>query len=149
MAGTAAFVVAGIGGGLTDLGAWYEGLVFPAWKPPDAAFPIAWTTIFILAAVAAVLAWRGTPTAGGRALLVGLFALNSALNIGWSWLFFTLKRPDWALVEVVPLWLSILALVIVCGRADRRAGWALAPYLVWVGFAAVLNAFIAQANGPF
>ena len=64
-------------------------------------------------------------------------------------LFFTVKRPDWALVEVVPLWLSVVLLIVVSGRRDRAAGWLLVPYLAWVGFAAVLNWSVVQLNGPF
>lgn len=140
-------VVAGIGGGLTDLGPWYRGLAFPPWKPPDYAFPLMWTTIFTLAAVAGVLGWRAMPERRARAWLVGLFGLNAALNIAWSWLFFTLKRPDWALLEVGPLWLSILALVVVLWPRARLAALCLVPYLGWVAVAAALNLSIVQLNG--
>ncbi len=76
-------------------------------------------------------------------------ALNGLLNIGWSFLFFRLHRPDWALVEGVALWLSIAALILVCRRASRAAALLLIPYLAWVAFALVLNLAVIRLNGPF
>ena len=85
----------------------------------------------------------------GRGRVLVAYALNALLNILWSVLFFTLRRPDWALVEVVPLWLSVLLLIAVSGRRDRAAGWLLVPYLAWVGFAGVLNWSVVRLNEPF
>lgn len=141
--------MAGLGGALTDLGPWYRALEVPPWQPPDAAFPIGWTAIFTLAAIAGTLGWRAAPTGRDRTLLVALFGLNAVLNVAWSGLFFALRRPDWALWEVGPLWLSILALVIVLARWSRIAALCLVPYLGWVAFAAALNAAIVLRNGPF
>jgi tryptophan-rich sensory protein len=64
-------------------------------------------------------------------------------------LFFRLQRPDWALYEVGFLWLSVLLLIIVLSRASRGAAALLLPYLLWVGFAAVLNWKIVELNAPF
>ncbi len=61
----------------------------------------------------------------------------------------TLKRPDWALLEVVALWLSVALLIVVSGRRDRAAGWLLVPYLAWVAFAGVLNWSVVRLNEPF
>jgi len=61
------------------------------------------------------------------------------LNILWSVLYFGLKRVDLAFVEIIFLWFSILSMVIVCWKIDKRAGWLLIPYLLWVGFAGILN----------
>jgi tryptophan-rich sensory protein len=144
-----AMLVAGIGSTLTDLGPWYKSLNQPAWNPPDAVFPIAWTTIFALAAIAAVEAWRKIERRSTAEWMVGLFALNGALNILWSLIFFRLQRPDWALVAVGALWLSILVLIVYCGRHSWLAGLLLVPYLVWVSIAAALNVAVVQLNAPF
>jgi benzodiazapine receptor len=64
-------------------------------------------------------------------------------------LFFRFRRPDWALAEVVPFWLSILALMIVLRPISRRASWVLAPYLAWLCFAGWLNYAVVRLNGPF
>lgn len=143
--------VLGAGGMLTgvSLGPWYERLRKPAWQPPSWLFGPAWTTIGAFTAASAVLAWDGARDRGDRTKVLGLFAANGALNALWSGLFFTLRRPDWALAEVVPLWLSVAALIKGTAPLSRRAGWLLAPYLAWVSFAAVLNGEIVRLNAPF
>jgi tryptophan-rich sensory protein len=148
-AGLAALLVAAIGGTLTDLGPWYRSLAQPDWAPPDAAFPIIWTLVLALWALAAVETWRRLGTRREQETLIGLFALNGLLNIGWSLLFFRLQRPDWALAELLLLWLSILALMLWCSRRSRLAAWMLLPYLLWVTLAGILNLAIVRLNGPF
>ncbi|MBX9750544.1 MAG: tryptophan-rich sensory protein [Roseococcus sp.] len=136
---------AALGAALTPLTPWYRGLERPWFQPPDWAFGPAWTLIFALSAFGFVRAWR----AGAGRLLVVLFVVNGLLNAGWSLLFFTLQRPDWAMIEVVPLWLSILAMILEARRHDRRAAQLIAPYLAWVTFAACLNWAIIRLNAPF
>ncbi len=148
-AALAAMVIAGLGALSTDLGPWYQGLQQPAWKPPDILFGPAWTVIYALAALAGVRAWNAAPSRSDREWLLALFALNGFLNLFWSLLFFRLRRPDWALVEVGFLWASILLLMIVLGRYARSARALLAPYLVWVSIAAALNLAVVRLNGPF
>ena len=143
IAGTWAVATALLGAALTDIGPWYYALRKPWFQPPDWLFGPAWTVIFALAAWAFVRAWRG----GGRGALLAAYAVNGLLNAGWSWLFFGLGRPGWALAEVIPLWLSILAMLLVARRHDAGAAWLLAPYLAWVSFAAVLNWRIVALNG--
>jgi benzodiazapine receptor len=149
LSAAAGIVVAVAGGLLTETGAWYAGLRKPAWKPPDWAFGPVWTVIIILAVIAAALAWEAATTTGARAAILLALIVNSILNIAWSGFFFKLRRPDWALVEVALLWLSILALILVLGAASATAGWLLLPYLAWVSVAAFLNYRIVQLNKPF
>lgn len=143
------YATAGIGGALTDLGPWYHALRQPDWKPPDAAFGIVWTILFTLAAISGALAWRAADAPALQRRVLGLFGLNAVLNILWSALYFKLQRPDWALLEVGGLWLSILALIVGLWRLSRLASLLLLPYLVWVGIAAFLNLATVQLNGPF
>ncbi len=149
IAAVVALGVAAIGGTITDLGPWYEGLNKPDWTPPRAAFPIVWTTIFALIAIAAVSAWVKSPSTKVSDTLIGLFALNGFLNIMWSLLFFRMQRPDWAFFELILLWLSIAALIIYCWKSSRLASVLLVPYIVWVTIAGALNWQIVQLNGPF
>lgn len=149
VAAVCVIVVAGLGGLATQLGPWYAELKKPSWQPPDWLFGPAWTLIFTLIATAGVLAWKGSPDAESRALLLGLFAVNAVFNIAWSVLFFTLRRPDWALIEVVPFWLSIIALMVWLGGRHPLVVWLLMPYAAWVAFAAYLNYTIVQLNKPF
>ena len=149
VAAAAAVVVALLGGLATDIGPWYAALRKPSWQPPDWLFGPAWTTIYALAVVAGARAWTRARSREEREWLIVLFAANGFVNVLWSLLFFRLRRPDWALLEVGLLWTSILLLVIVLGRRDRLGGALLVPYLVWVGFASVLNLAIVQLNAPF
>ncbi len=149
VAAAAALGVAGLGALMTDLGPWYLGLRQPAWKPPDWLFGPAWTLIFALAALAGVMAWKRAPDRASREWLLVLFALNGFLNILWSLLFFRLQRPDWALLEVVFLWLSVLLLVGVVSRYAKAAAALLLVYLAWVTFAAALNLAVVRLNAPF
>jgi tryptophan-rich sensory protein len=142
-------LVALLGGLATQLGPWYEGLKQPPWKPSDALFGPAWTIIYALSAAAATRAWVLSRTRPGQLRVLLAFGLNGLLNVAWSVIFFSLKRPDWALGQVVVLWLSIAALITMCWRIDTLAGVMLLPYLAWVSFAAALNAAVVQLNGPF
>lgn len=142
-------VVAGFGAWMTDLSPWYYGLRKPGWKPPDWLFGPAWTIILTLASYAAYLGWQNAPGEDSRRLVAGLFVLNGLANIVWSLLFFRQRRPDRALAEVVVLWLSIAALIVVLAPISATASLAMAPYLVWVSFASVLNLSIVRQNYPF
>lgn len=148
-AAAAAFGVAALGEALTDLGPWYWQLMKPSWQPPDWLFGPAWTLIFALTVAGGVLGWRTAASRPARQRLLILFAANGFLNVAWSLLFFRLQRPDWALVEVVFLWLSILALIVALARHSISASLLLAPYLVWVTFASILNWSIVELNRPF
>jgi tryptophan-rich sensory protein len=146
-AAISATCVGALGALTTDLGPWYVALHKPSWQPPDWLFGPAWTLIFALAALAGVLHWRSGADRNRRLGVLAAFALNAFLNTLWSLFFFRLKRPEWALGEVGFLWLSILLLIVLLGRDSRRAAWLLAPYLLWVSFAAYLNWTIVRMNG--
>ena len=126
------FLVAGIGGALTDLGPWYFALKQPAWKPPDIAFGPIWTTIFTLCALSGWGAWQLATSFKQKLAIALMFGVNGALNVLWSWLYFTLKRPDWA------LW-----------RSSMLSSLMIVPYLVWVTTAGFLNHSTIELNGPF
>lgn len=149
VAAGATVAVALAGGLLTDIGPWYFSLRQPAWKPPDWAFGPIWTVVFTCAAASAVLAWRGAATETERARVIAAFTVNGILNVAWSALFFTLRRPDWALAEVVALWLSIALLIVVVRPLAQRSAWLLLPYIAWVSLAAKLNYDVVVLNGPF
>ncbi|GIX08528.1 TspO/MBR family protein [Elioraea sp.] len=126
-------------------GPWYDRLDKPSWTPPDWAFPVAWTLLYIAIGVAPWLVWR---TAGfaGAALPLTVWAVQLALNAAWSWLFFGLRRMDLAFAEVVALWLSIALMIALFLPISVTAGLLMVPYLVWVSFAAVLNLAVWQRN---
>jgi translocator protein len=149
VAPTIGVLVAGLDGALTEVGPWYKALKTPRWKPPDWAFGPIWLVIISLAVIAGVLAWRQTNSAQSQLWLLASFATNCVLNVVWSLLFFKLKRPDWALVETVFLWASIVWMMIVTYPLSSTACLLLLPYLVWVSIASVLNWVTVKMNGPF
>lgn len=148
-------VIAVLGGTLTDLGPWYQSLRQPGWKPPDILFGPAWTVIYACCIAAFVIGWRRAASLeeqrrrAMRDWLIGLFALNGFFNVAWSLLFFRLRRPDWAGIEVAALWLSIGVLIVFLWRVSRTSSLLLLPYLVWVSFAAALTWAVTRMNGPF
>lgn len=144
-----AVILAGGGGLLTSIGKWYHDLRKPSWQPPDWLFGPTWTIILGLAAWAFVLSWDNAVASGEQNFLIALYLANGIFHFLWSPLFFTAKRPDWALAEVPFLWLSVLALCVFLRPWSELASWLVVPYLVWVSFAAILNWKIVQLNGPF
>jgi tryptophan-rich sensory protein len=144
-----ALAVAIFGALVTQIGPWYFALKKPSWQPPDWLFGPAWTLIFGLAALAAVLAWRQSPPGAAHVRIVLAFAANMILNSLWSVLFFRLHRPDWALIEVAFLWASIVIVMLILWPYSHNATWLIAPYLAWVSFASFLNLTIVRLNQPF
>jgi tryptophan-rich sensory protein len=124
---------------------WYAALAKPALNPPDWAFPVAWTLIYICMglAVATVLNARG---ARGRRPAVALFALLVALLAVWQPLFFGAHRIWAALGLIVAILVVGIIVTRLFGRVRRAAAWLMVPLLVWVGFAGVLNWRIGQMN---
>jgi tryptophan-rich sensory protein len=140
--------VLGTGAAVTSVGPWYRGLRKPWWNPPEWLFGPAWTVILSLAAWAGVLAWTSAPPEAHLRIAV-LFGINIFFHLLWTPLFFNLRRPDWALLEVIFLWLSVAALMIGLAPYSLDASWLLLPYLLWVSFAAYLNLKIVRLNAPF
>jgi len=149
VAAAVAVVVAIAGAVLTEIGPWYDALRKPAWKPPDWAFGPVWTTIFVLTVIATALAWQAAEGTGARTIIFWALAVNAVLNVAWSGIFFKLQRPDWALREVVLLWLSVIGLIVALGSVSTWAAILLLPYLAWVSTASFLNLRIVQMNAPF
>ena len=128
-----------------EIQGWYKTLAKPSWNPPDSVFAPVWTTLFIMMGIAAWLVWqRGGLKAA--VLPLSLFGFQLALNVAWSWIFFGLHQPGWAFVEIIVLWLAILATTVAFFRCSKIAGWLLVPYLAWVSFASVLNFTIWRLN---
>lgn len=123
---------------------WYPTLVKPSWTPPNFAFPIAWTILYLLMAVSLWLVWT-SPTADKKAAYTA-FAIQLFLNFIWSWLFFYLENPILGLMDCTALWIAIVITIACFWRHSRLAGSLLIPYLVWVSYAWCLNLFIWTHN---
>lgn len=132
-------VVGLLGGAVTEIGPWYFALTQPPWKPPDWVFGPAWMLIYLCTGWAGVRTWRRLPTGNSRSGYLVACAINGLLNVLWSLLYFTMRRPDWALSEGIALWLSILWVTALTARVDRLGAWLMSPYIVWVAVALALN----------
>lgn len=124
---------------------WYRRLDKPDWNPPDAVFGPVWTTLYALMGAAMALVARA-PNRRAPDRATRIFALQLALNLAWSFVFFGSRTPRGALVVIALLWVSILATIAEFWQVRRLAALMLVPYLAWVSFASVLNAEIVRRN---
>ncbi|TVQ56201.1 MAG: tryptophan-rich sensory protein [Rhodobacteraceae bacterium] len=139
-------VLAAMSGAVFKPGPWYEALEKPWWNPPKWAFPVAWTAIFALIVIAGWWAWRAAGGFAGAPWAFVFYGLQLLLNAGWSAVFFGMRRPDLALVEVGALWLSIAVTAALFFRIAPEPGALMLVYLAWVTFAARLNHKIWRLN---
>lgn len=123
-------------------GPWYEALAKPSWTPPNWLFPIAWTVLYFMIAVAGWLVWKRE----GVGMALGIWAAGLVLNALWSYVMFGRHEIGPALVTVAALWLSIIAFIWAAWPIDRMAAYLFMPYLVWVSFASALNAAVLVMN---
>jgi len=132
-------------GGIFVPGEWYAALKKPSWNPPAWIFGPVWTALYTMMAVAAWLVWRRGGWGKQRRPLI-LFLVQLALNAAWTPLFFGLHWPGLAFAEIVLLWVAIVATIAAFRPVSRAATLLLAPYLVWVSFAAALNFALWRLN---
>lgn len=138
------FAAAAIGS-LFMPGDWYAQLKKPSWNPPAWVFGPVWTTLYTLMAIGAWLVWLRGGFAGQRGALV-VFLVQLAFNAIWSPLFFGLRSPGLAFVDILFLWVALLLTIRLFWKTRPVAGALLLPYAAWVAFAAVLNYTIWQLN---
>ncbi|MDO8488455.1 MAG: TspO/MBR family protein [bacterium] len=126
------------------IGSWYSTLVKPSFNPPNWLFAPVWTSLYILMGIAWYLVWKKP---GKKSILANrIFLFQLGLNVLWSYLFFGLHQPLWAVIEIVVLWLAIAATIKTFAYVSKPAAYLLLPYLVWVTFASFLNLNIVLLN---
>lgn len=126
-------------------GEWYHELAKPSWTPPNWIFAPVWTLLYIMMGVGAWLIWRQAGFSAA-ALPLGVFLLQLLLNGLWSWFFFGLQNPGLAFIDIVLLWIVILATMILFWSRQTTAGMLILPYFVWVGYASALNFTVWRLN---
>lgn len=135
-------------GGLSAAGGtneWYASIERPSWTPPDWLFGPVWTVLYAAIGVAAWLVWRRRGEFDVTPALAA-WGVQLALNAAWTGLFFGLRRPGIAFVEIVVLVVAVAVTTVLFARISTAAGLLLVPYLLWVCFAAVLNGAIWYLN---
>ena len=135
---------AGATGVMFPTGGWYQALRKPAWTPPNWAFPVVWTTLYVLMAWAAArVAGTGTPLA---AHALALWALQIVANALWTPTVFGAHRLRAGLAVIALLWVAVLLTTIAFWRVSALSGVLMLPYLAWVSLASALNVSLVRLN---
>ncbi len=125
---------------------WYAFIDKPFFAPPNWLFAPAWITLYTLMGIAAFLVWQKKDNLIARNFALKLYGVHLLFNACWSIIFFGMRNPGLAFIEIVVLWFLILIITIQFFRIRKTAGFLFLPYLLWVSFASVLNFFIWMIN---
>ncbi|MCC7571566.1 tryptophan-rich sensory protein [Candidatus Micrarchaeota archaeon] len=121
---------------------WYSGLNKPFFNPPNWLFAPVWTALYIMMAIAGFLAWKegwGVKNKKNIKTALTLFFVQLFLNFLWSVLFFGMKNPFLAFIEIIILWIFIILTTIQFYKISKNAAYLMIPYILWVSFATILN----------
>ncbi len=125
---------------------WYGELQKPNITPPDWVFGPVWTILYLLMGISVFIVWnKGLDYPKVKQALV-LFLIQLFLNAAWTPLFFGFRLILPAFIEIMLLWLAILATLLAFKRISARASMLMLPYLIWVGYAVILNGTICYLN---
>ncbi len=141
--------VGGISGFFTasNVDTWFTTVAKPSFNPPSWLFAPVWTTLYVMMGIALFLVWKNeTVSKAVKQKAIIFFAIQMALNFLWSFTFFEAHAIGWAVVNIVLLWLFILATIFSFAPISKTAAWLLVPYISWVSFASILNIAIWQLN---
>ena len=132
-------IVAVVGSFLTSAGMyWYKTLKLPDIAPPGGFIGIVWTIIFILSTISALIIWNNTPRSNLFWWIIGIFILNAILNVLWSYIFFYSHNIGGAIIEMIILEITVIALCVLIWPISRIASILFWPYAAWVSFATYL-----------
>jgi tryptophan-rich sensory protein len=131
---------------VSSISSWYVTLTKPTFSPPSYVFGPVWTTLYALMGIAAFLIWKKGLDRKDVKVALGIFIIQLVLNTLWSIIFFGLHSSGGALIEIVFLWLAILATIIAFYKISKVSAYLLLPYIAWVSFAAYLNYSIWVLN---
>jgi translocator protein len=150
-------LIAGVIGSIftsESVSTWYQTIEKPSFSPPDWLFGPVWTTIYVIIVISFFLVWRATTstttfTKDRRSRKISAFiAFGSQLilNVSWSFLFFGLRSPQFAFVEIIILLISIVVTIVIFSKISKLAAILMLPYAGWVTFASFLNLQIWLLN---
>lgn len=129
----------------TSVHSWYVTLNKPGFNPPGRVFGPVWTMLYGMIAISGWIVYS-RPTSNKKVLGLFIYGMQLLLNVLWSFLFFFLKSPLFALLDVIILFMLIVWMISVFWSLSKYAAWLLFPYLIWTGFALVLNIGIVMLN---
>ena len=125
---------------------WFATINKPSFNPPNWLFAPVWTALYILMGIAFYLVWKSEPASVVKKTAITLYIIQLAFNFCWSFIFFYMHQPGWALVDIVLMWIFILLTIVWFGKITPAAAWLLVPYICWVSFATVLNFAVWKLN---
>ena len=134
--------VAASSGALFQPGAWYANLNKPSWTPPNWLFPVAWSVLYLLIAIAG---WKVWQVEGIKTALI-VWGISLLINMSWSWIMFERKEIGLALIDLILLWISIVAFMVLAWPVSQTATYLFIPYLIWVSIAGALNFSVWRLN---
>ena len=141
--------IAGIIGSIftsPSISGWYADLQKPLFSPPNWIFAPVWILLFTLMGISLYLILKENLNDNTVKIGIAIFSFQLILNIGWSFLFFSLQNILYALFEIIILWLAILFTISQFWKINKKSSYLLIPYLLWVTFAAILNFTIWRLN---
>lgn len=141
--------MAGIAGSLftmPKIQTWYSSLAKPWFSPPNWLFGPAWTALYALMGIALYLVWQKGVKTQNEKYAVGIFGIQLGLNALWSFLFFGMESLFFGFACIAAMWLAIAATIWKFYVIDKKAAYALVPYIAWVSFAAILNYAVWMLN---
>jgi len=130
----------------TSIEGWYLQLNKPSFNPPNWIFGPVWSLLFVLMGIAAGIVWNKGFYHKWVQIALYHFGFQLLLNASWSLLFFGLKEPFWALVDIIVLFVVLLFTIRWFKIVNNIAAYLLVPYAIWVAFAAILNFEIWRLN---
>ena len=141
-------IIGGISGSFTSasINTWYVTLNKPWFNPPNWIFAPVWTLLYIMMGIAFYLIWKTEAVNYVKQTAVILFAAQLLINFLWSLIFFYLKQPGWAMLDIILMWILIIATIFSFGKISSTAAWLMLPYICWVSFAMILNFYLWKLN---
>lgn len=117
---------------------WYD-CIKPSITPPNFVFPIVWSILYIMIAIALAQTLL-LPSSTTRNLLLVVFGVNLLLNVLWSYAYFGWRNMLLSMAIIIILWATIIIIVVQSFKVHPKwVGYILLPYLFWVSFATILN----------
>lgn len=125
---------------------WYANLNKPSFNPPNWIFGPVWIILYVLMGISVYLIWQEVEKNKKSKNAVTLFWMHLIFNASWPIIFFGLKNPALAFINIIIILAFIIILMIKFWKINKYSTYLLAPYLLWVSFAALLNYFIWHLN---
>lgn len=117
----------------------------PPLSPPTWVFPVVWGGLYLLMGISAARVSL-TPQSEDRSRGLNLFVLQLVVNFFWSLIFFNAQAYGFALLWLILLWILVFLMIRSYFAVDPAATKLQLPYLLWLTFAAYLNAGVWYLN---